>query len=134
MIFTHVVASITNLTLFIIDYYLIEWMNHNLLTYSLTSWWEFKLLLVFVNYGSDCYKHLPTKFFWWHIFTYLEQISRSKIVGLCKCMFDVIRHCQTVFQSDSLFWIPISKVQELWDFRLFHILLALGILTIIIDM
>ena len=55
--------------------------------------------------GNSC-AHI---FEWMYILIFPGYISRSKTAGLHdNCIFDILKNCQTIFQSD----IPMSDPQE----------------------
>ena len=55
--------------------------------------------------GNTC-AHI---FEWMYILIFLGYISRSKTAGLNdNCIFDILKNCQAIFQSD----IPMSDPQE----------------------
>lgn len=62
-------ACITNLTLFIVKEYFIEWTT---IVDTFTSWEDFELLLIFDNCISGSYEHLSINSLWWNVFVPLE--------------------------------------------------------------
>lgn len=50
-------------------------------------------------------------------------MSRSGVAGLCgRYMFHFLKNYQTVFQSSSFIYIPISSA---WDFLVYNILVKI---------
>lgn len=106
--FIHVVSCI-NISFLFLLWNNIPWYGYDTCYFSFISWWPFRLFLPLgIRLHMDIFIHI---FVWSFVFISFRYITVSGIAqSYSNSMCNILRNCQTFFQSGAPFYSPTMKV------------------------